>query len=119
MRIFLAPIFAIACNAVLAVTAASAELSVVPRASGGDDGSRFCLTTQDARVAIVQHNLAESSSVMRNAALQVQAEALSGKLCRWNDRYVYEITLLGHDGRVIHVFLNAMDGKTVGVQNGY
>lgn len=119
MRIFLAPLLAMACTAVLAVPAAMAELSVVPRASGGDDGSRFCLSTQDARVAIVQHNLAESSSVMRNAAAQVQAEALSGKLCRWNDRYVYEITLLGRDGRVIHVFLNAMDGKTVGVQNGY
>ena len=82
------------------------------------DESRSCLSTQDARNAITQQHLVDSAAVMRYAAEQAQADALSGRLCSANGRYVYEITLLRHDGHVIRVYVNASDGKSVGTQSG-
>ena len=77
------------------------------------DIARVCLSAPEAREAIGANRLADSLSVMISAAQQTHAEALAAKLCRWDDKFVYEITLLGRDSRVIHVFMNAADGRTV------
>lgn len=108
MRSIIPLIFSAFCVVLLATPSARADY---------DDG-RLCLSTQDARTAITQHHLADSAAVMRNAAEQAQADALSGRLCAANGRYVYEITLLRHDGHVIRVYVNASDGKSVGTQGG-
>jgi uncharacterized membrane protein YkoI len=39
------------------------------------------------------------------------------KLCRWNEELVYELSLLGHDGHVIHVFIDAKTGQAIGSKN--
>jgi len=41
------------------------------------------------------------------------ADPLRSRLCRWNDEYVYEITLLRRDGKVMNVFIKAEDGSLV------
>ena len=79
-------------------------------------GSRVCLSAAEAREAIAEHHLADSFSVMRSAALQAGAQALAAKLCRWNEQFVFEITLLDRGGRVTHVFVGASDGKAVGAR---
>ena len=48
---------------------------------------------------------------MRSTAGRLQAEALGVKLCRWSEELVYELSLLRHDGRVIHVFIDAKNGS--------
>jgi hypothetical protein len=78
---------------------------------------RVCLGPAEAREAIAAHRLAEPFPAMRNAANQMHAEAVGERLCRWNEQYVYEITLLRRDGRVIRVFVDAASGKPVGSIN--
>jgi uncharacterized membrane protein YkoI len=72
-----------------------------------------CLTAAQAREMIKLHRIAEPFRLMEDAAHRYQGEALRVKLCRRKDEFVYEISLLRHDGRVIHVFINALSGKIV------
>jgi uncharacterized membrane protein YkoI len=78
---------------------------------------RICFSAQETREKILQHKLNEPFRVMKATAGQMQAEAIGAKLCRWKEELVYEISLLRHDGHVLHVFVNAADGKTVGSRN--
>ena len=98
---------AIFCATLLLVAVAA------PPARAEADNVRVCLSPPQAREAISANRLADSLSVMKSAAQQTHAEALAAKLCRWDERFVYEITLLGRDSRVIRVFVNAADGKPV------
>ncbi len=86
-------------------------------AAGEPMPARSCLASAEAREAIAAHHLINSTMAMNNAAIKVQADALAGKLCRWTEQYVYEITLLRRDGRVIHAFIDARTGEVVGSQN--
>jgi hypothetical protein len=80
-------------------------------------GPRSCYTPSETRERVVVQKLREPFELMRKAAAMTQAEALTGKLCRWREQDIYEITLLRADGRVIHVFLNAATGAVVGALN--
>ncbi|HWG05422.1 MAG TPA: hypothetical protein VG271_10450, partial [Beijerinckiaceae bacterium] len=57
------------------------------------------------------HRLIEPFKALKSARSQARADPLSSRLCRWNEEYVYEITLLKRSGKIVHVFMNAADGK--------
>ncbi len=80
-------------------------------------GPRACYSSAETRERVISQNLREPFALMRKASAFAHAEALSGKLCRWKDLDIYEITLLRPDGRVVHVFLNAATGAVVGALN--
>jgi hypothetical protein len=82
-------------------------------------GPRTCYSAAAARERVAEMKLHEPFDLMRKASAFARAEALAGKLCRWNDLDVYEITLLRPDGRVIHVFMNAASGQLVGALNAH
>ena len=74
----------------------------------------------EPREAVRSHRLAAPAAAQREAARHAGAELLRGRLCRWNDDYVYEISLLRHDGKVMHVFVSARDGLVIeGAPRGY
>ena len=52
--------------------------------------------------------------VMREAAVIAQAEAIDIQLCRFQTALVYDVTLLGRDGRVIHRLIAAATGVPLG-----
>ena len=64
-----------------------------------------------ARDQVKAHKLLEPYAALKSAAQQRKAEALSAKLCLSGDDFVYEITLLHRDGRLIHVQMDAGTGK--------
>lgn len=72
--------------------------------------TRVCLNAADTRAAIAAHSLADPLATLRAAARKGQAEPLRSRLCRWNDRFVYEMALLRRDGKVIRVFIDAASG---------
>lgn len=72
--------------------------------------SRACLNSTDTRAAIAAHGLADPLATLRTAARKAQADPLRSRLCRWNDRFVYEMALLRRDGKVIRVFIDAANG---------
>ena len=75
-----------------------------------------CLPPSESREEIKTHRLIEPFAVLKSAAAQFKAEALSAKLCRNGDELVYEIALLHRDGRLVHVVTNAATGKVIAVR---
>jgi hypothetical protein len=78
----------------------------------------ICLTTGETREEIKSRHLLEPFVALKSAAATVsspknKAEALSARLCRLGEEYVYEIALLHRDGRLVHVVMSAVTGKIV------
>jgi hypothetical protein len=70
-----------------------------------------CFATNETREEIRAHHLLEPFVALKSAAATIKAEALSAKLCRLGEEFVYEIALLHRDGRLVHVVMNAVTGK--------
>ena len=74
---------------------------------------RVCFNQAETRDKIASHRLSDPLRALRLG--RQQGEALSAKLCRWTaDVFVYEIHVLRRDGRVVHVYMDAQSGETVG-----
>jgi hypothetical protein len=71
----------------------------------------ICLPSGETREEIKQRHLLEPFAVLKAAAAQHKAEALSVKLCHIGDEFVYEISLLHRDGRFVRLIVNAASGK--------
>jgi hypothetical protein len=78
---------------------------------------RPCLPQNETREEIKERHFLEPYAVLKSAAAEFKAEALSAKLCHLGDEFVYEITLLHRDGRLVHAVMNASTGKLVGARN--
>ena len=77
---------------------------------------RVCFSQSETRENIASHRLSEPISALR--AGRQQGEALRARLCRWKpDEFVYEVSVLHRDGRVLHIYMNARSGQIVGALN--
>ncbi len=98
---------------------ALAALSLAAAAPARADGDphpppkRVCLSAAETRDEIKERHLREPFAVLKHATQVFKAEALSAKLCRIDDEFVYEIALLHRDGKFFHAHVNAMSGKIV------
>ncbi|PNG26050.1 PepSY domain-containing protein [Methylocella silvestris] len=70
-----------------------------------------CYSTGETREKIATDGLTEPFRAMQKAAARTQAEALAAKLCLGDDDFVYEISLLRRDGKIIRAFVNAKSGQ--------
>src|SRR6204780_3263011 len=87
-----------------AAKAAEAEVHVVT-------AKPVCLNAAETREIVKSRHLLEPFAALKFAGAQRKAEALSARLCRTGDDFVYEITLLHRDGRLVHVDMEAGSGK--------
>ena len=90
--------------------AAEAELHVVA-------AKPACLNAAETREMVKSRHLLEPFAALKFAGAQRKAEALSAKLCRLGDEFVYEITLLQRGGRLVHAVMSATNGKLLGARN--
>ena len=90
-----------ACSAASAAEAESHAVAAKPA----------CLNAAETREMVKSHHLLEPFAALKFAGAQRKAEALSAKLCRTGDDFIYEITLLHRDGRLVHVEMEAGTGK--------
>jgi hypothetical protein len=100
----------------LAATAAfclAASILLPPRSSAAQVVPLQCLSTDETREEIASARLVQPLVVMRRAAGDLRAEAVDGRLCRWNNELIYEISLLRRDGHIVRVLFNAANGKAV------
>jgi hypothetical protein len=88
-------------------------LAFASAAHAQTERKRVCLTAAETREAVASHRLIEPFNALKNARAETRAEPLTSRLCRWNDEFVYEITLLRRNGKVVRVFTNAADGKAM------
>jgi uncharacterized membrane protein YkoI len=72
-----------------------------------------CFNAAETREEVKTHKLLEPFMALKTAAAQRQAEPLSARLCRADEKLIYEITLLHRDGRVAHVEMDADSGKLI------
>jgi hypothetical protein len=77
------------------------------------DAPRTCLSPSETRETIAQRKLVDPLASMRNATRGGGVEPLRTRLCRWGDKFVYEMALLRRDGKVVRVFVDAADGSPV------
>ncbi len=85
-------------------------------ADGHPTAKRVCLTQAETREEIKARRLREPYSVLKHAAQVFKAEAISAKLCRIDDEFIYEIALLHRDGKYFRAHVNAATGKFVDVK---
>lgn len=74
---------------------------------------RECLDPAQTLKAIAEFRLVRPGDALSTAAFVSKAEALSAKLCRWDNGLKYEITLLRRDGKVIRAYVDAATGLPV------
>ncbi len=72
---------------------------------------RQCFSTSQTREKIEAHKLIEPLACMRAAAHELNGEALGARLCRHEDLYIYEISVLRPDGRIVKFLFDAATGK--------
>ncbi len=70
-----------------------------------------CLNAAETRETVKSRHLLEPFAAIKFAGAQRKAEALSAKLCRAGDDFIYVITLLLRDGHLVHVEVEAGTGK--------
>ncbi|HZD30132.1 MAG TPA: hypothetical protein VE779_00580 [Candidatus Angelobacter sp.] len=72
-----------------------------------------CLNAAETREQAKAHRLLEPFVALKTAAAQLQAEALSARLCHADEKFIYEIILLRRNGRLLHVDMEADSGKLI------
>jgi hypothetical protein len=77
----------------------------------------ICLSSSETREEIAAHRLLEPFAALKSAAGIAKSEALSAKLCRLGEEFVYEIALLDRRGRLAHLVINAATGKLISSHN--
>lgn len=103
------------CCAPIAIAHAQSASAARPQTdrSAQTERKRVCLSASEAREAVASHRLIEPLKAVNSARTQARATPLRSELCRWNEEFVYEVTLLKRSGKVVHVFMNAADGKAM------
>jgi hypothetical protein len=96
----------------------AALASLGPARADGPARNRVCLSPAETRDAVAAHKLTEPFAALRSASRLVKADPLRSRLCRWDDEYVYEMTLLPKDGKVVVVFMDAAAGRVVAGVDG-
>ncbi|WP_395666422.1 PepSY domain-containing protein [Methylocella sp.] len=73
-----------------------------------------CFSPGETRERIRVDGLAEPLAPMRRVAAKLQAEALNARLCRNDDSFVYEISVLTREGKIMRAFIDARSGQPLG-----
>jgi hypothetical protein len=103
---------------ILLLALAGAAMFATPAMAAEAPAARpACLSASETREEISAHHLMEPFAVLKEAASIAKAEALSAKLCRLGEEYVFEIALLDRHGRLVHLVMNAATGKIVNSRN--
>jgi len=105
--------------ALAALSASALALAPSPSRADGEPRpagvatKRVCLSPAETRDEIKARHLREPFAVLKHAAQHFKAEALSARLCRIDDEFVYEIALLHRSGKYFHAHVNATTGKYI------
>lgn len=79
-------------------------------------GGVDCLSAREARGAISQKKAIPLAQAVRAARDAWDGEVIDYRLCTYDGRLAYDLTLLNDDGKVARARVEALDGKLVGVR---
>ena len=99
------------CAAALCALMAGAPVSAAEAEARPVAAKPVCLNAAETREMVKSRRLLEPFAALKFAGAQRKAEALSARLCHTGEDFVYVITLLHRDGRLVHVEMEAATGK--------
>jgi uncharacterized membrane protein YkoI len=73
-----------------------------------------CLTSAEQRAAIAAREAIPLAAARQILRQRMSGELLRARLCRESRRLVYLLTVLGRDGKVRHVTVDATNGTVIG-----
>ncbi len=104
---------ALAALAVLALTPAHGEDVAAP-AHDSVAAARVCLDQKERRTEYDNGKVVRLGVAMRAARTRMAGTVVRARLCQGKDGLVYVLTVLGHDGKVARITVDAAKGTLVG-----
>ena len=105
---------AIAAVAVLTLVAARAEEPAKPPQPGADATPHACLNQKERRAAIESGKLVRLAAAIHAAKKRMPGTVVRARLCHDTDGLVYILTMLGRDGKVARLTVDASKGTLLG-----
>jgi uncharacterized membrane protein YkoI len=72
-----------------------------------------CFGAEETRVLVERHQLISLSDVVRSARSDGVSELISARLCETNAQLVYMIAMLGREGRLLRMTVDARSGTVI------
>jgi uncharacterized membrane protein YkoI len=72
-----------------------------------------CFSADETREHVVRHGLVPLNDVVRSARGTGRADLISARLCETNSMLVYMIAMLGRDGKVMRLTVDARSGDVI------
>jgi uncharacterized membrane protein YkoI len=82
-------------------------------AAGAAAADTVCFSAEDTRDHVVKHGLVALSDVVRSSRGQSSADLISARLCETSGNMVYMIAMLGRDGKVTRITIDARTGELI------
>jgi uncharacterized membrane protein YkoI len=79
----------------------------------GNVNANSCLSAEETRVKIQEDDLVPLQDIVRNVRSAHDVELISARLCETNGNMVYMIAVLGRNGRVMRMTVNARSGEII------
>jgi hypothetical protein len=105
--------FIVAAIAVLAFNAARSEDAVNPVPAAAPI-AHVCLDQKERRAEYDAGRVVRLGIAMRAAKARMAGAVVQARLCHGKDGLVYVLTVLGHDGKVARITVDAAKGTLVG-----
>jgi uncharacterized iron-regulated membrane protein len=109
----------------VAITAAAAQEAVQQppqppqappsqTAHGAAPAARVCLNQKERRALIEKGSVLHLAAALRAVRTRVPGTLVRARLCHRGEGFAYVLTVLGHDGKVTRVIVDAVKGTVVG-----
>lgn len=103
----------------LAVAAAGAEEAAPqpPQPAHAADPAvpaRACLNQKERRALVEKGTVLHLAAALRAVRTRVPGTLVRARLCHRGEGFAYVLTVLGHDGKVTRVIVDAVKGTVVG-----
>jgi len=83
-------------------------------AHGADAAARACLNQKERRALVESGAVLRLAAAMRAVRTHVPGTLVRARLCRRGEGFAYVLTVLGRDGKVTRVAVDAVKGTLVG-----
>ena len=90
---------------------AGQQPQVLPHAA---DPVRGCLSPKERRALIEKGTVLHLAAALRAVRARVPGTLVRARLCHRGEGFAYVLTVLGHDGKVTRVIVDAVKGTVVG-----